>query len=427
MNELPLVPRYCTYPEGTLLIEWSQGSARSETDSIDPGARVTDRPHTTAKRPYTRRGGGHGRMALFTMPLRRPVPDGAYTDRAPVCWWSLPRWVDHVMTLYDTFYKDLRASGQIPSISRRTLELIVRRRAEDADYDTGRNCRTPVGDVKADGTRTGLCAVTERSRRQVQRGNAVLRYFQVMTEVQPGRLRTKAERLESYKRGDRNRGWTAVHALHETTNPELAADLPVDNSTLDTQHRHKNVTPPRSGSVGTTPSCRSVVSTAKNVKKRRAPRGSSTKAGRKSAAAFDPRALLLAQRCRTHPDMPGWVRRHGAKAWAAVLTRPAQHGWTADDVVAAIDDFALTRQVLPRPRNAIGYLAMILTSINLEAPPAALERARRAEEDALLREQQRRRRAEHAEQLRAAASPESPGRKAALSIARHAARRSSMS
>lgn len=405
--------------------EWSQGSARPETDSIDPGARVTDRPHTTSKRPYTRRGGGHGRMGLFTMPLRLPVPDGAYTDRAPVCWWSLPRWVDHVMTLYDTFYKDLRASGQIPSISRRTLELIVRRRAEDADYGTGRGCRTPVGDVKADGTRTGLCAVTQRSRRQVQRGNAVLRFFQVMTEVQPGRLRTKAERLESWKRGDRARGWAAVHALHETTNPELAAGLPVDNSTPNNQYEYKNVTPPRSGSVGTTPSCRSVVSTAKNVTKRRASRGSTTRAGRKSAAAFDPRALLLAQRCRTHPDMPDWTRRHGAKAWAAVLTRPAQHGWTADDVVAAIDDYAITRRVLPNPRNAIGYLAMILTGVDLDAPPAAWERARRAEEDGRLREQQRRQRAEYAELCRNAAGPNSPGRQEARAVVTALARRSS--
>src|SRR5699024_1910702 len=144
----------------------------------------------------------------------------------------------------------------------------------DADYTTGRNCRTPVGYVKKDGTRTGLCAVTERSRRQVQRGNTVLRVLQVMTEVMPGRLRTLDERLESWKRDDRGRGWTAVHALHETTNPELAAGLPVDNSTPNKQQGYKNVTPPRSGSVGTTPSCRSVVSTATNVKKRRAPRGS---------------------------------------------------------------------------------------------------------------------------------------------------------
>src|SRR5699024_5886982 len=103
-----------------------------------------------------------------------------------------------------------------------------------------------------------------------------------------------------------------------------------------------------------------------------------------------------------------------------------QHGWTADDVVAAIDDWAITRRVLPNPRNAIGYLAMILTGANLDAPPAALERARREEEAAHLREQQRRRRAEYAEMCRNAADPGSPGRREAHAVARRIARKSAV-
>lgn len=163
-----------------------------------------------------------------------------------------------------------------------------------------------------------------------------------------------------------------------------------------------------------------MVTTATNVQGRRAPRGPATKRQGKRAAAFDPRALLLASRCSQHPNMPSWVRRHGTKAWAAVLTRPAAHGWDVDDVLAAIEDYALGRRMLTNPANPFGYLAAILAGCDLDAPPAAHLKAQAAEEDARRRAEQERHRAEIRRRNANAAPVGSPGREAALAVARAA-------
>lgn len=354
---------------------------------------------------------------LFTLPpLRLPIPDGAHTGTAAVCWWSRERWLTHVEALYDTHYRTLRAAGLIPSVAKQTFMTVMDVMAADADYDTGRGCRTPVGDTRADGTRTGLCAHTKRVRRTVQRAREIARHLHVVTEILPGRHRTLAERLESWKRGDKARGWCAVHTLHETTR----TDLPVDNSTRPDLQVDQNVTPLRSGNFFFSISSKSVVTTATNMQGRRAPRGPAMKRQGKRASAFDPKALLLASRCAAHPSMPSWVRRHGAKSWAAVLTKPAQHGWDVDDVIAAIDDYTISRRLLTNPANPFGYLAAILAGCDLTAPPAAHLKAQVAEEDARRRAEQERIRAEIRRRDANAAGPDSPGRRAALAAARAA-------
>lgn len=354
---------------------------------------------------------------LFALPpLRLPVPDGTYTGAAAVCWWSRESWLNHVGTLYDTHYPRLRDAGLIPSVSRETFMAVMGGMANDADHATGRNGYTPVGDTRADGTRTGLCAQAKRVRRTIQRAREIARHLQIATEVVPGRLRTLTERLESWARGDKARGWCAVYALHNTTR----TDLPVDNSIPPDLPLDQNVTPPRSGNFCSPTFGRSVVTTGKNMQGRRASRGPTTKKQSKRAAAFDPKALLLASRCITHPAMPSWVRRHGAKAWAAVLTKPAQHGWDVDDVLTAIEDYALGRRMLTNPTNAFGYLASILAGCDLDAPPAAHLKAQVAEDDARRRAEQDRMRAEIRRRDANAAAPDSPGRLAALAVARTA-------
>lgn len=143
----------------------------------------------TAPRPRPRRGhrttgnspscSHHHRWLLQSATAPIPAP-------AAVCWWSRERWLAHVEVLYDTHYLRLRDAGLIPSVAKQTFMTVMGVMAADADHDTGRGCRTPVGDTRTDGTRTGLCAHTERVRRTIQRAREIARHLQILTEVSPG-------------------------------------------------------------------------------------------------------------------------------------------------------------------------------------------------------------------------------------------------
>ena len=83
---------------------------------------------------------------------------------------------------------------------------VAQARAAYADHATGRGSRP---------TNERLAADTGYSVRTVQRADTALRLLGVATEVLRGRQRTRAERLASWRVGDRGRGWASVWALHD--------------------------------------------------------------------------------------------------------------------------------------------------------------------------------------------------------------------
>ncbi|MFE6925937.1 hypothetical protein ACFVAV_33340 [Nocardia sp. NPDC057663] len=343
-------------------------------------------------------------------PLQLDLPEDAY-DEAPACWWSRARWVAHNLALYDQHYTDLRAAGRCESVGRKTFELYLLGESAGADYSTGRNSRVTI---------RSLQTLTRRSESTMHRCRRLVAVFGTRTVVFRGRQRTLLERLDSWRRDDRARGWAAVSALHESPL------FPVDNALVESILHQGFGTPPGRSSGSLSLSRSSSITPAQNVIDRRASRGMDTKRARRKARSYDPRALLLASRCRSDERFPLWVRQLGPQGLAAVLTRRAINGWTADDVHAALDQVYLSgRKIFDRPRDPYGYLAWLLKPVPVDEPPMLLDRAR---ERTLDLEQTERDRA-HREQLRAEAmakvpaAPDSPMRAAALAVAAKAGRR----
>ena len=322
----------------------------------------------------------------------------------------------HNLALYDTHYTALRAAGRCESVSRKTFLAYLVGESAGADYSTGRNSRVTVRQLQLD---------TRRSESTVHRCRRLMAVFETRTVVFRGRQRTKVERLDSWRRGDRGRGWAAVSALHESRL------FPVDNDLVH-EHleslRHQGFgTPPGRSTGFRRISHSSPVTPNQNKMERRAPRGPDKRRARRAPRAYDPRALLLASRCRADERFPLWLRQAGRQGLAAVLTRRAvEGGWTVDDVAAALDQVYLSgRRIYDQPRDPYAYLAWLLKPIPVDEPPMLLDRAR---EVALDLEQRARDRA-HREQLRAEAMakipalPDSPGRTSARHIAAVAGRR----
>ncbi len=345
--------------------------------------------------------------ALFAPPpLRLELSEDVYAD-VPSCWLSRERWVALSLALYDLMYRDLRATLRAPSVSRDTFEAWAIAESGCADTATGRNCRPSVRHL--------IKAIT-RSRRTVQRCRELAKILDLRQVVFRGRQRTKLERLESWAREDRHRGWTAVAALIDSPGYAHA----VDNSAVESIRNQVFGAPPprRGGSVSI--SSTSVVTTEKNVRKRRAPRDPDRKGRTKNSRSYAQEALLLAARTREDERFPGWLRRLGVKGLAGVLTPYALGGWHADDVFEAMEDVHRSGQrILTTPTNPHAYLAWLLKFTDIAAPPAAHDRAR---EDQIERERREQIRQE-ADQRRAEAmaavpaGPDSPGRRAALAVA----------
>lgn len=352
-------------------------------------------------------------VAFAAGPLRLPLPQDAYQD-TPLCWWGRQRWLTHVAALYDTHYARLRAEGLVPAVARDTFLAVMGGMSEGADHTTGRDCRVPVGHTRRDGTRTGLVAATGKCRRTVQRARTLARTLHVITEVMPGRRRSLPERLESWRRGDKARGWCSVAVLHESPTlravPRTPAHLPEEG----------NVTPlvRSTGSLHNSP--RSVVTQRPAGA---SPRRKTTKPrpGGRGRRAGSP-ALPLAEALQRHPRAPRWVHRHHPPAWARVLGPIAAAGWGAEDLLLALGRHGQTRTLLTDPRNPLGYLRALIATFDLDGPtPTALaqEQRHRAEQQRLAEQQQRR--AENAARDARAAAPDSPTRLAALAQIRHIA------
>ena len=342
-------------------------------------------------------------------PLRLELAEDIYAN-VPACWWSRLRWVAHNLAIYDTHYTALRAAGRCESVGRKTFLAYLLGESAGADYSTGRNSRVTVNQLQT---------LTRRSESTVHRCRRLTHVFATRTVVFRGRQRTKLERLDSWRRHDRARGWAAVSALHESRL------FPVDNSLVETllQHLHDQGfgTPPGRRPGNRYISHSSPVTPDQDGMERRAPRGTDTRGARRKPRAYDPRALLLASRCRADERFPLWLRQAGRQGLAAVLTRRAvDGGWTVDDVAAALDQVYLSgRRIYDRPRSPYGYLAWLLKPIPVDEPPMLLDRAR---EVAFELEQRAADRAEREQQRAEAmakvpAAPDSPARAAARAAA----------
>jgi len=341
------------------------------------------------------------------------VPVGVY---APVpCWWSRQRWVQHVERVYRRHYLLLRPRLVAVSgggISLRAVLVVAGAHAAAADFSTGRDSRPVLGQT---GGERGLTAETGLGARTITRARTFLRLAGLATEVQPGRHRTLTERLDSWERGDRARGWTAVYALHHTTTHL------VDNFVGIGAGHPPDGTPPRSGSLPPSSSEKKMVTTGAKPEDRGAARPASTNTGRRGRrrAVPDARGVLLATRWCQDPDSPPWARYKTPTTWAALLALPAAHGWTVRDLHRLLEDHSASgRRVLTHPNNPIAYLSWLLNQIDLTNRPCAMDDVYAAYEAELAAHSQ----AAARDRLAAAAHAQEGGRAALHGEAHHQVR-----
>jgi len=314
------------------------------------------------------------------------------------CWTRGRRWARFTVPVAYAARYNSEVRPRMPGnpISLKALVRVAEARAAYADHATGRNCRP---------TNERLAVDTGLSVRTAQRASTTLRLLGCSTEVLRGRQRTRAERLASWRVGDRGRGWASVWALH---------DHPFIHRFV---HKLGLLSPhPEGSAVRQTLSRKNVVPTPD---RRRTGAGSRAAARR---ASPDLGGVRLAGAWRADPHSPPWAQRYSPTAWARILAAPARHGWCARDINQLITDWIAVGHRLPqRPHKPIGLLGAILVwhgPHNLDDRPAAADMAREAAELAAHRAHLGAAQAAHIEHERARAV----GR-AALGGAGHAAAR----
>jgi hypothetical protein len=339
------------------------GSARHAHGLVTASRGSTDtivHPYRGSTRFSPRRGTAH------TAPIWIQRAAGHCLDRVPrivlevdAAWAAIPCWSgrarrwarDTVPVAYKLRY-DTHVRPAMPNnpVSLKSLVAVAEARASFAEHRTGRNCRP---------TNERLSAMTGLSVRTVQRASTALRLLGVATEVMRGRQRTRAERLASWRVGDRGRGWASVWALHDCRIQSLSSHPEGSPLTLQTSPKSVLTTQIRRQSTGSSASAR-----------RTTP---------------DNRALALANKWIVDEQSPSWARRYRTGTpWAWVLAKPAAHGWTPRDVNTMISDWVGTGHWLPEsPHKPIGLLgAMLAAHGDLDNRPAAYEVAREQEERA---------------------------------------------
>jgi len=323
--------------------------------------------HRTAPSP-TRPPGRRDATAPVALrrPLRREVSPYAYAGIP--CWWSAERWITHVARVYQRSYLLLRprlVASSGGGISLPTVLAYAAAQAAAADHHTGRGSRPSI---------TTMATTAARGRRTIQRARLFLRLAGLATEIQPGRTRTYPERITSWERGDKARGWTAVYALH----PSPTYPDPVDNSHIIRAGHTPDGTPPRSGSLPPSAPAEKRVSTRDTGQEPPAggedgaPRRTSSTAKGPGRGAKPIRApgTALMRAWRTDPACPGWAKAYAAHRWAGALTAAATAGWTARDLTQMLVDLTNTgHHILTRPRRPISYLLALLAKIDLHEPP----------------------------------------------------------
>ncbi len=292
------------------------------------------------------------------------------------CWGGTQAWVElHVPDVYRRGYlatvlpelRTTRGGG----VSLRAVKLVALAMAQAAEHSTGRGSRLRVATIMA---RTGLGEST------VQRARTALRLLGVATEVFRGRLRTYAERMASWRVGDRARGWASVWALHPPTPVDKTRIC--DGQTLMAPH-------PRRGLFSVDSSSRKGVTTNKPVDNGAASRRSTTTKRRKLSLP-DPRGAVLASRWLRDGRTPGWARKHTPTGWAAALAEPARYGWNVEDLNAVITDWATDTGQVPAPTTPVAFLRWLLQRHDLAFSPTLLEHAHRDQERAAAQGQRER-------------------------------------
>ncbi len=323
------------------------------------------------------------------------------------CWGGAQAWVEtHVPDVYRRGYlatvlPELRATRG-GGVSLRAVKLVALVMAQAAEHGTGRGSRLTVAIIKA---RTGLGEST------VQRARTALRLLGVATEVFRGRLRTYAERMASWRVGDRARGWASVWALHPPT--------PVDRTRIVCAGQTQMAPHPRRGLFSLKSSSQEVVTTGKAVENEAAPRHSTTTKRRKLSLP-DPRGAVLASRWLRDGRTPGWARKHTPTGWARALAEPARYGWNAEDLNAIITDWATDTGQVAAPATPVAFLRWLLRHHDLAFSPTLLAHARRDQERAAAQEQRERAAQELARSAQARATARAdlsgPGRQLAQQV-----------
>jgi len=283
------------------------------------------------------------------------------------CWGGAQAWVElHVPDVYRRGYlatvlpelRTTRGGG----VSLRAVKLVALVMAQAAEHSTGRGSRLRVATLMA---RTGLGEST------VQRARTALRLLGVATEVFRGRLRTYAERMASWRVGDRARGWASVWALHPPT--------PVDKTRIVCAGQTQMAPHPRRGLFSLESSSPKGVTTSRTVNSRAASRRS-RQTRRAKVSLPDPRGAVLASRWLRDGRTPGWARKHTPAGWAAALAEPARYGWSADDLNAIITDWATDTGQVAAPTTPVAFLRWLLQRHDLAFSPTILAHARRDQE-----------------------------------------------
>jgi hypothetical protein len=365
--------------------------------------------------------------------LRRPLARASVEPicwSALPCWWSRDRWLAHVADVYRRAY--LLSRPQLVAVtgggvSLRAVLAVATAHAQAADFRTGRSSRPLLGTSRGP---VGLTAATGLGQRTVSRARTWLRLVGLATEVQGGRHRSFTERIASWERGDKGRGWTAEYALH----PSARYPDPVDNSGHVIAGQMVRGTPPLGGcftperSVGEVLTSTDNRSTAPATRDEDdAARRASTAAGARDGSGSSRSAgTALMLDWRASETCPRWARRYGAHRWSGALTAAAAAGWTARDLDQLLVDLAGTgRPLLRDPRRPISYLCHLLGLVDLAERPTALIDAQVAED--LTRRQARtanqldRRDADAAARELAVAALTGSGRAAALAATATAA------
>ncbi|MBN7459183.1 repa [Mycobacteroides abscessus subsp. abscessus] len=293
-----------------------------------------------------------------------------------------------VPAAYAARYKQLCADGALGKWDRITLEKLVRvadARALFAEGRTGRHCRP---------TNETLATVSGEHPRVVQRASRVLKALGCATEVLRGRQRTKAERLASWRMGDRSRGWASVWALHPP--------IPVVDNSRDENGLWDPVSPilsphPRRGSISGDPVSFSSLSPTENAPQERAGHGPPNKGGaarhstetrtvkRSRFGPVDEQGRLLAVRWLATGQTPAWAGRFTPRGWAKLLAAPAAADWTPEDINTMIREWASVggNYLPPEPYRPHGLLGAIFKAYgDLANRPAAHAQAQAAEQRA---------------------------------------------
>ena len=304
--------------------------------------------------------------------------EGAYAGIP--AWNGRSSWLVHAESVFRAHYPRIRRKGDELSLRRFLAVCQVMSAPGVAEPTTGRGSRLAVATIAK---RAGIGATT------VERARRYLVLLGLGAEVIRGRHRRYEEQIESWWVGDKSRGWASEWALHPRR-PQ-PNDPPVDNPTQVRGHIQKTGGPPKRHSFSSSTSLKSGVSSGATHPAGPAdgaPRRTLTTTGRRAGPiGAHGSGSALSKALRAHPECPGWIRRYSPHAYAAALSRWADAGWTARDVIQHLNDLAaIGFRIYDSPRNPVKYLLTLLHRADINERPTVWRDAYAAEEAALAAE-----------------------------------------